>query len=115
MSENDEILAAIFAMKSDIGYIKGKADSIEEQTKKTKMVMIHALSIDKVEGDQVTFTATVSSGTYIRQLSYDLFKTLGIESYLETLTRTRIGDFTLEKCILIEDMAGQLAQLSRDE
>lgn len=87
----------------------------QEQTKKTKMVMIHALSIDKVEGDQVTFTATVSSGTYIRQLSYDLFKTLGIESYLETLTRTRIGDFTLEKCILIEDMAGQLAQLSRDE
>jgi tRNA pseudouridine55 synthase len=85
------------------------------QTKKTKLVTIYALSIDKVEENKVTFTATVSSGTYIRQLSYDLFKSLGIESYLDSLTRTQIGDFKLEKCTMIEDMGARLAQPFRDE
>ncbi|MFZ2199379.1 MAG: tRNA pseudouridine(55) synthase TruB [Microgenomates group bacterium] len=71
--------------------------------KKTKLVTIFELEIENIADDAVTFTATVSSGTYIRQLSYDIFKTLGIESYLESLTRTRIGDFNLEKCVKIVD------------
>lgn len=75
----------------------------EVMEKKSKLVMIHDLQIEKVEGELVTFSATVSSGTYIRQLSYDIFKTLRIESYLESLTRTQIGDFDLSKCEKIED------------
>jgi tRNA U55 pseudouridine synthase TruB len=51
----------------------------------------------------VTFTATVSSGTYIRQLSYDLFKSLGIESYLQSLTRTAIGEYKVKSCVQIDD------------
>ncbi len=86
-----------------------------DMDKKYKMVTIHSLLIDKVEDDYVTFTATVSSGTYIRQLSYDLFKSLGVESYLDSLTRTQIGDFSLEKCVKIEDMGAQLARLSHGE
>lgn len=75
----------------------------KEMEKKSKLVTIHKLEIENIEGELVTFVATVSSGTYIRQLSYDLFKSLGIESYLESLTRTQIGDFDLSKCISIED------------
>ena len=84
----------------------------EAMERKSKLVTIHNLVIEKVEGDTVTFTATVSSGTYIRQLSYDIFKSLGIESYLESLTRTRIGDFTLEQCVATEDMGAQIKQLT---
>jgi tRNA pseudouridine55 synthase len=87
----------------------------QEQEKKSKLVTIYALSINKVADNRVTFTATVSSGTYIRQLSYDLFKSLRVESYLEALTRTRIGDFTLEKCVRIEDMAVQLLPRAHGE
>ena len=83
------------------------------QDKKTKPVTIYALRIIHYENlpvrqagsnhrSAVTFEATVSAGTYIRQLSYDIFKTLGCESYLESLTRTAIGEFTLEKCTKIE-------------
>jgi tRNA pseudouridine55 synthase len=79
--------------------------------KKSKKVTIYTLVIESVKDDMVTFTAKVSSGTYIRQLSYDIFKTLGIESYLESLTRTQIGDFSLEKCIEIEDMVMPIEQL----
>lgn len=75
----------------------------KEMEKKSKLVTIYALEIERIDAESVTFTATVSSGTYIRQLSYDIFKSLGIESYLESLTRTRIGDFSIEKCCKIED------------
>ncbi len=79
----------------------------KEMEKKSKLVTIHELEIEKIEGKLVTFVATVSSGTYIRQLSYDIFKTLEIESYLESLTRTQIGDFSQSKCCKIVDFGSE--------
>lgn len=75
--------------------------------KKSKLITIHKLDIEKIERDKVTFVATVSSGTYIRQLSYDIFKSLRVESYLESLTRTQIGDFSLLKCCEIVDFGSE--------
>ncbi len=75
----------------------------EAMERKSKMVTIHSLNIDEIVDNKIIFTATVSSGTYIRQLSYDIFKSLGIESYLESLTRTQIGDYDLSKCAKIKD------------
>lgn len=74
-----------------------------EQEKKTKKVTIYELEIRKQELGKVTFEARVSSGTYIRQLSYDIFKLLGIESYLESLVRVRIGDFAMDDCAQIAE------------
>lgn len=74
-----------------------------EQDKKTKKVTIYDLGIKTYEGDKVTFEARVSSGTYIRQLSYDLFKSLGVESYLESLVRTKIGEFNQDSCAQISE------------
>ncbi len=76
----------------------------KEMERKSKKVTIHKLEIEKVEDDRVTFVAVVSSGTYIRQLSYDIFKSLGIESYLESLTRASIGEFSVENSVAIVDM-----------
>jgi len=75
----------------------------EVMERKSKLVTIYDLTIEKVEGNEVTFTTTVSSGTYIRQLSYDIFKSLGIASYLSGLTRTKIGEYTMKECGKIED------------
>ncbi len=79
-----------------------KGQALEQ---KSKMVTIYSLDIEKVEMSYVTFTAEVSSGTYIRQLSYDIFKSIGVESYLESLTRTEIGEYNLDKCCQIKDFS----------
>lgn len=71
--------------------------------RKSKLVTIYNLEIEKIENELVTFSATVSSGTYIRQLSYDIFKALGSESYLEKLSRTKIGNYNLDSCCEIAD------------
>jgi tRNA pseudouridine55 synthase len=75
----------------------------EVMERKTKLVQIYDLRFMKIEKERVEFMAKVSSGTYIRQLSYDIFKSMGIESYLESLTRTKIGEYNLDNCCQIED------------
>lgn len=82
-------------------YLLARKGEVTER--KTKQVEIYSLKITSVSENRVEFITKVSSGTYIRQLSYDIFKKLGIESYLENLTRTEIGDFSIEKCSKIED------------
>lgn len=94
-----------------------------EMERKTKRVTIYDLRLMSYEDDLVKFEASVSSGTYIRQLSYDIFKSLGIESYLENLSRTTIGDYHMENCAKIEDFSQAkwidkvlpLQPLARDE
>lgn len=72
--------------------------------KKTKPVTIYSLTLEKVFDDKVTFLAKVSSGTYVRQLSYDIFSKLGIPSHLTSLTRTMIGDYKIEDCTQLSDL-----------
>jgi tRNA pseudouridine55 synthase len=80
---------------------------------KSKHVMIYEVRLMDYEHNMVTFEATVSSGTYIRQLSYDIFHSLEIESYLTALTRTAIGPYTLEDCLQISEFATK-AELSQE-
>ncbi len=75
----------------------------EVTDRKTKLVEIYSMQITEVAENSVSFISQVNSGTYIRQLSYDIFNKLGVESYLEKLTRTKIGDFSIEKCSKIEE------------
>jgi tRNA pseudouridine55 synthase len=72
---------------------------------KTKKVVIHQLNVLEVGESSVVLRSTVSSGTYIRQLSYDLFKSIGVESYLTTLVRESVGDFTKKDCTNYEEIA----------
>lgn len=82
-------------------YLLARKGEVTE--KKFKPVEIYSLKITSVSEDSVGFITKVSSGTYIRQLSYDILSKLGIESYLDKLTRTEIGDFSIEKCAKLED------------
>lgn len=72
---------------------------------KSKIVTVHQLKVELISDSQAQMTATVSSGTYIRQLSYDFFMTLSVESYLEKLVRTQIGDYATKDCMRVEEIA----------
>jgi len=85
---------------------------------KIKKVFVHKLKIEEVAWPNVVLLATVSSGTYIRQLSYDIFALLGIESHLSKLVRTKIGQYEVGACATIEEVengAWRLRMLSRGE
>lgn len=52
---------------------------------------------------EVHFKIVCSTGTYIRSIANDLGKQLGCGGYLSKLTRTRIGEFTLENAWTMEE------------
>jgi tRNA pseudouridine55 synthase len=64
----------------------------------------------EIEGPLARFSIECSSGTYIRSLAHDMGQKLGCGAHLSEITRTAVGEFSLEQAIDIEE----LAQASRD-
>ena len=54
------------------------------------------------EMDEVTLSATVSKGTYIRSLARDIAYALGTVGHVSYLRRTRAGPFSLEQAISLD-------------
>ena len=52
--------------------------------------------------DEVTLSATVSKGTYIRSLARDIASALGTVGHVSYLRRTRAGPFALEQAISLD-------------
>lgn len=60
---------------------------------KPATVVISALEVTGIRGNEVDFEVHVSKGTYIRSLAHDIGQVLGCGAYLSALRRTRIGEF----------------------
>ena len=70
---------------------------------KLKPKHIHIDEIEVVEFDvekmQLSLRVVCGKGTYIRALARDLGRALNSGAYLTALRRTRVGDFTIDKCL----------------
>lgn len=64
-----------------------------------RRVTIHHITDVHYDYPQVTFTAKVGSGTYIRSLVEDIGKELGTGAYMSALHRTQIDDFAVDAAI----------------
>jgi tRNA pseudouridine55 synthase len=82
---------------------------------KSRQVTIHSLSVIKGNPDQVTLSATVSKGTYIRSLARDIAHALGTVGHVALLRRTKAGPFTLQQAISLDFLqdAAKARQLTR--
>ena len=74
---------------------------------------------DNLQGSRLSLTIRVvcSKGTYIRALARDIGQALGSGGYLTGLIRTRIGKYTLQDCMDIEQFPQWLETqtLEKDE
>jgi len=75
-----------------------------------RTVHISAFEITKVQLPEVSFRVVCSKGTYIRSLAHDFGKTLNNGAYLSSLRRTKIGKFSVESAISVEDFEAQLKE-----
>jgi tRNA pseudouridine55 synthase len=57
----------------------------------------------------VNFNVTCSKGTYIRSLAYDFGKALDSGAHLSALRRTKIGDFSVDKTVSIDEFISSLS------
>lgn len=75
-------------------------------------VTVHSLSVTPTDDNsKYTLSVECSSGTYIRTLCADIGNALGSGGVMETLLRTRVGDFKLSESHTIEE----LEAMSEDE
>lgn len=79
----------------------------KETPKKTKLITIYDIKVGKINENEVELAVECSSGTYIRQLSYDIFKKLGIDSYLVKLVREQVGKIGVEACITVKELENE--------
>lgn len=73
-----------------------------EVTIEPRNVTVYAIEQIEYEYPIVTFTAKVSSGTYIRSLVTDIGEVLGTGAYMSDLRRTQIGEFSIVDAVLPE-------------
>lgn len=66
-------------------------------------VTIKAFEITKIEMPIVEFRVVCSKGTYIRSLAYDFGKALNSGAYLNSLCRTRSGNYLLSDALSLDD------------
>ena len=66
-------------------------------------VTIHELEITNIKLPLVTMRVRCSKGTYIRTLCQDIGEALGTGAAMESLLRTRVGRFTLEEAIRLDE------------
>ena len=72
--------------------------------RKPRRITIYALDIEKVELPLVTMRVRCSKGTYIRTLCEDLGNALGTGAAMQSLIRTRVGQFTLEEARTLDEL-----------
>lgn len=74
-----------------------------------RKVHIYALRLVRTEGlgtsrPRALVDIACSAGTYIRSLCIDLGRNLGCGAYMSFLLRTRVGTFSLEQCLALEEV-----------
>lgn len=73
-----------------------------EIERKERDVEIKKLSILEFNGKSGKLHCTVSKGTYIRSLIFDIGETLETYATMTDLIRTRVGDTDIKDCFLLE-------------
>jgi tRNA pseudouridine55 synthase len=87
-----------------------KGQTIELEPRR---IVIKEFEFTNIEMPVAHFRVVCSTGTYIRSLANDVGKAAGCGAYLSSLCRTRIGEFTLDKSMGMEEALERIkAQLS---
>ncbi len=72
---------------------------------KPASVELYEYTLTGIESSIARFSIECSSGTYIRSLAHDMGQKLGCGAHLAEITRTAVGEFSLEQAIPIDELA----------
>ncbi len=96
------------ALKKDGKRLYEFARAGEEVEVPKRKITISAFEITSINLPKVDFRVVCSKGTYIRSLAHDFGKALHNGAHLSALRRTKIGDFSVEDAVSIENFENSL-------
>jgi tRNA pseudouridine55 synthase len=76
----------------------------EEVKLEARDIIIHKLELISFQNNEATLYADCGKGTYIRSLACDISVELGSLGYVSMLRRKKIGNFTEDDTILLENL-----------
>lgn len=76
-----------------------KGEDVEVTSRK---IVVYEFEITNMQMPEVEFRVKCSKGTYIRSLAFDFGLALNSGAYLSALRRTKIGDYTVENAVNLE-------------
>lgn len=100
-----QVPPAYSALKVDGRRAYDLARAGQEVELASRPVTIHALAIQAGGDGEVTLSARVSKGTYVRSLARDIARALGSVGHVAMLRRTRAGPFGLDRAISLDNLA----------
>jgi tRNA pseudouridine55 synthase len=92
------------AIKQDGKRVYELARAGKEVKLEPRPVTIYEVRMLRYDLPEIELDITCSTGTYIRSLAHDIGQTLGCGAYLSALRRTAIGEFTVQKAMLPEQV-----------
>lgn len=105
----DQVPPAYSALKVDGQRAYDLARAGEEVVLPSRRVTIHSLEIVAAPEagvlEEVTLSARVSKGTYIRSLARDIAHALDTVGHVTMLRRTKAGPFTLDPAISLDNLS----------
>ena len=96
-------------IQGERAYDLARGGEIVELSPRT--VEIDRLAVVAHEGDRSVLEADCGKGTYVRAIARDLGRALGCLGHVSALRRTRVGPFSEEEAVTIEDLAQDAAAL----
>ena len=75
-----------------------------EVERKSRRVTIDDIRIEAADLPRMTMTIACSKGTYIRTLCEDIGRRLGCGACMESLVRTRVGQFRIEDALTLDQV-----------
>ena len=114
----EQITAALPEFRGDIEQVPPKFSAIKIEGKraydlaragedveiKSRRVRVDRFELTDSTEKTATFDVDCGKGTYIRSLARDLAAALGACGYVSVLRRTRVGPFTLEQSITLDEL-----------
>ena len=76
---------------------------------KPRKVFVKNIEVVSYDWPYLKLRVVTGPGVYIRSLARDIGRQLMTGGYMAELTRTRVGEFTLDKCLKVEDF-GRLSK-----
>lgn len=70
---------------------------------KAKPITISEIELVAISMPEIIVKVRCSKGTYIRSLARDIGEILGCGAHLTDLRRTRVGDFSIDRCLSLEE------------
>ncbi|MFY7997125.1 MAG: tRNA pseudouridine(55) synthase TruB [Candidatus Kapaibacteriota bacterium] len=113
LGEIEQIPPMFSAIKKNGVPLYKMARKGQEIEREARRVRIDAIEVESLALPYCTLAITCSKGTYIRSLARDIGAMLGVGGYLADLRRTRIGAYSAQDALMVEEISQLHASMQK--